>query len=123
MENYATKTEAIIDLQERGYDQDFVLKSEGILCIQQNELVRPEAFEITETYRFEGKRRPYDNYIIYAVRSVENDFKGILMTSFKGFENNISIHLYSKLARSLQNQSFYSADDGQQTPPARIFQL
>jgi len=103
MENYATKTEAIIDLQKRGYDQDFILKSEGILCVQQNELIRPEEFEITGTYRFEGKRRFCDNYIIYAIRSVENDIKGILMTSFRGFENNISTHLWSKLASTLQN--------------------
>ena len=103
MENYATKTEAIIDLQKRGYDQDFILKSEGILCVQQNELIRPEEFEITGTYRFEGKSKLCDNYIIYAIRSVENDIKGILMTSFRGFENNISIHLWSKLASTLQN--------------------
>jgi len=103
MENYANKTEAIIDLQSRGYDQDFILKSEGILCIQQNELIRPEEFEITGTYRFEDKGRYCDKYIIYAIRSFENDLKGILMTSFRGFENNISIHLWSKLAGALQN--------------------
>ena len=103
MEHYATKAEAIIDLQRKGYDQDFILKSEGILCIQQSELIRPEEFEITGTYRFEGKSKLCDNYIIYAIRSVENDIKGILMTSFRGFENNISIHLWSKLASTLQN--------------------
>ena len=103
MENYATKTEAIIDLQQKGYDQDFILKSEGILCIQQNELIRPEEFEITGTYRFDGKRRRSDSYTIYAIRSVENDIRGILMTSFSGFENNISIHLWAKLAGSLQS--------------------
>jgi hypothetical protein len=103
MENYATKTEAIIDLQRKGYDQDFILKGDGILCIQQGALIRPEEFEITGTYRFEGKRRLCDNYIIYAIRSVENNIKGILMTSFSGFENNISIHLWAKLAASLLN--------------------
>jgi hypothetical protein len=103
MENYATKTEAIIDLQKRGYDQDFILKSEGILCIQRNELIKPEEFEITATYRFVGKRRLCDNYIIYAIRAAENDIRGILMTSFRGFENNISIHLWAKLAGGLQN--------------------
>ena len=103
MEHYATKTEAIIDLQKKGYDQDFTLKSEGIFCIQQNEFIRPEEFEITATYRFEDKRRRYDNCIIYAIRSVENNLRGILMTSFKGFDNNIAIHVRSKFARSLQN--------------------
>jgi len=101
MENYANRTEAIIDLQKRGYDQDFTLKNEGILFIQENEFIRPEEFEISETHRFENKRRPGDNYIIYAIGSVENGIKGILMISFKGFDNNLSLHLWAKLTSTL----------------------
>jgi len=96
MENYANRTEVIIDLQKRGYDQDFILNDEGILLIQQNELIRPEEFEISETYCFESKQKHCDNYIVYALRSVENGIKGILMTSFKGFNNNLSPHFWIK---------------------------
>ena len=102
MENYATKTEAIINLQERGFDLDFVPRNESILCIQHNELLNPGAFEIIGIYRFEGKRKPYDNCIIYAIESIENDFKGILMTSFTRIENNIPIRSWFELASTLQ---------------------
>lgn len=102
MENYATRTEAIINLQEQGYDLDFVPRNEGILCIQRNEFLKPEAFEIIGIYRFEGKRQPYDNCIIYAIESIDNDIKGILMTSFMRLENNVSIHHRSELACTLQ---------------------
>lgn len=101
METYANKTLAIIDLQQRGYDQDFALTNEGIIYIQQSELLRPEDFEITETYRFEYTKHLNDRHIIYAIRSIEKDVKGILMTSYRGFETNISLHLWAKLAQPL----------------------
>jgi hypothetical protein len=102
MKNYNTKTEAIIDLQERGYDHDFILNNECILCIQQSELIHPEDFEVTETYRFDGNRRTRDNYIIYAIRTLNDDLRGILMTSFNFHHKGCSIHLWSKLANYLK---------------------
>ena len=101
MNNYNTKAKAIIRLQERGYDKDFILKNECILCVQQGELINPDEFEITETYRFEGKPRLADNFIIYAIRAVNNDIKGILMTPYSALAEGISIHLWSKLASNL----------------------
>jgi hypothetical protein len=102
MENFTTKAEAIIALQERGYDQDFILKDEYLFYVQQSELIKPDDFEITETYRFEGKRRLCDNYIIYAVRGINKDLKGILMTPYSAYEKGVSIHLWSKLANNLK---------------------
>jgi hypothetical protein len=101
MGNYTTKAEVIIDLQERGYDQDFVLDSEGILFLQQGELYRPDEFDVTETYRFEKNQRHSDGDLIYAIRSREKDIRGILMTSVRNLENNISIHLSSKFAADI----------------------
>lgn len=100
--NYNSKAEAIIDLQERGYDHDFILKNEYILCIQESQTISPDDFEITETYRFDGKSRLCDNYIIYAIRSLNNDLNGILMTSYSTLTRGLSIHLWSKLANNLK---------------------
>ncbi|NCD71499.1 phosphoribosylpyrophosphate synthetase [Mucilaginibacter agri] len=102
MENYATKTEAIIALQERGYDQDFVLKDEYLFYVQQSELMKPDDFEITETYRFEGHRRLCDNYVIYGICTVDSDIKGILMTPYSAYGKGVSIRLWSKLANTLK---------------------
>jgi hypothetical protein len=101
MENYATKTEAIIGLQERGYDQDFVLNGEGIFFVQKGELFWPDEFIVTETYRFEKKQSHTGGELIYAIRSWEKDIRGILMTSVKSLESNISIHLWSKLSPNI----------------------
>jgi len=100
MENFTNKTEAIIDLQARGYDLDFILAKENILCIQRGEIIPPDNFEVTETYCFQSKSNQTDNYVIYAIRAVHEDLKGILMTSYDSLSNGMSVHLWSKLAQS-----------------------
>ena len=102
MENYTNRAEAIIDLQNRGYDQDFVIKNEHILCLQDSELISPDDFEIVDAYKFEGAKRLKDNYVIYAIRSIRNDLKGILMMSYSAFTKGLSIHLWSKLGANLK---------------------
>jgi hypothetical protein len=99
---YQTKTEVIIDLQQRGYDNDFILKNEGVLCVQQNELINPDGFEITETYRFDGQPRSSDNFVIYAITEINSGIKGILMASYVTLTSGMSIHLWSKLAAYLK---------------------
>src|SRR3569623_654156 len=102
MENYSNIAEAIIDLQLRGYDQDFVIKNEHILCVQDSELISPDDFEVIGAYKFERSKRLRDNYVVYAIRSIHNDLKGILMTSYGAFTKGLSIHLWSKLGADLK---------------------
>jgi hypothetical protein len=102
MTSCQTKAEVIIDLQERGYYNDFILKNEGVLCVQQNELINPDAFEITETYLFDGGPRPNDNFVIYAIREINSGIKGILMASYVTLTSGMLIHLWSKLATHLK---------------------
>lgn len=102
MENYHNRAEAIIDLQNRGYDQDFVIKNEHILYVQDSKLISPDDFEVIEAYKFDGAKRQKDNYVVYAIRSMHNDLKGILMASYSAFGKGLSIHLWSKLAASLK---------------------
>jgi hypothetical protein len=98
---YHTKIEVIIDLQERGYVNDFILQNEYIHCVQQSESICPDAFEIMEAYRIDGKRRMCDNCIIYAIWPLNSDLRGILMTPCSTLSNGLSIHLWSKLTNSI----------------------
>ena len=102
MENYPDKLQAIIDLQQRGYELDFIMKGEYLFCPQQNELISPDDFEVTETYQFDEKDGKPDTYVIYGICSLQQDLKGILMTSYKGFNLGLSIHLWSKLSKTLR---------------------
>lgn len=102
MEDYHNRTAAIIDLQKRGYVRDFVITNEHILCIQDSELIGPDDFEKTATYKFATRQRMRDKYVIYGIRLIHNDQKGILMTSYSAFSMGLSIHLWSKLAADRQ---------------------
>jgi len=99
MENFNDKAKAIIDLQKRGYDQDFILDDENIYCLQRGDIIFPDNFEVTETYRFKSKSNLEDNDVIYAIRAIHEDLKGILMTSYSSLARGVSIHLWSKLAQ------------------------
>jgi hypothetical protein len=98
MERFKNKASVIIDLQSRGYDRDFIIKDEYLVCIQTMQRICPDDFEVMETYRFDGRDRACDNYVIYAVRSVDNEQKGILMASYCAFSKGLSVHLWSKLS-------------------------
>lgn len=98
---YHNKTEAIIDLQKRGYILDFILKHDYIHCVQLSESICPDDFEIIKAYRIDDKKRKFDNCIIYAISSLNSDTRGILMTSHRSLTKGLSIHLWSKLADSL----------------------
>jgi hypothetical protein len=111
MNKHNTKTEAIISLQEQGYENDFILKNEYIFCVQQSELISPDEFEITETCRFDGEPRLSDNFIIYAIRVLNDDIKGILMTSYSALARGMSIHLWSKLSTELSEGNIYCLAD------------
>ena len=98
MQNHRKIMNLIIVLQDRGYDKDFVIQNEGILCIQENILIAPEEFEVIETHCFENNSRQADKMIIYVISVANSDMKGILMTTYRTYSRGLSIHLWSKLA-------------------------
>jgi hypothetical protein len=57
MERFNKKAAAIIDLQQRGYDLDFILNNENLLRVQHREPITPDDFEITEVSPFSGQER------------------------------------------------------------------
>ncbi|MET4014576.1 hypothetical protein ABIB62_004438 [Mucilaginibacter sp. UYP25] len=99
MKNSKTRADVIIGLQKRGYDFDFALNSEFLRCVQDDELISPDDFEVAETYLFESKEKPGMPFVTYAIDSMQNGIKGILMTSYSAFTRGLSIHLWSKLAK------------------------
>lgn len=103
MEKYYTKKDAIDHLQQMGYKLDFIIENENLLCIQKSELINPDDFEITETYRFDSDESRDGGYVIYAVKSAHKGLKGILATSYTSFFKGLSIHLWSKLSSGLNN--------------------
>lgn len=100
--NYDTVTEAVNDLQKRGYVSDFNLNHEDdcLVCNQTSVSLSPDDFEIVETYRFEGDANPDDETIVFAISSTKNNIKGIVVNAYGMYEDTetskIVKYLYSK---------------------------
>jgi hypothetical protein len=72
----------IINLQERGYDFDFVLNNGSISCVQDKSLIKPENFEISEQHLIIDNRCLESTWVIFAVQIRDSGSKGILMASY-----------------------------------------
>jgi hypothetical protein len=78
---YDTVAEAVNGLKQRGFDIDFNLEADRIICPQPSLSLKPAEFEITEFYRFEGDSDPADEAVVYAIESTAGK-KGLLVTGF-----------------------------------------
>lgn len=92
---YETLVSAINGLEERGYNLDFNLKENCIIC--DDKKFEPEDFEITEFYRFEGDTDPADEAVVYAIES-KNGEKGVLINAFGIYADPMSDSMIKKLS-------------------------
>jgi hypothetical protein len=96
MKNYDTLSEAINDLQLRGYTYDFNLEPECLKCASLELEIHPEDFKTDKTYRFEGMSSTDDNSILYAVTS-KDGIKGLLVDAYGVYAENISEAMRKRL--------------------------
>ena len=97
MKNYETVTEAVNDLNKRGYTHDFNLGEDCLICGETISL-SPKEFEIDEVYRFEGMTDPGDEMIVYAIASVDGDVKGVLVNAYGLYADRESSVIMKKLS-------------------------
>ncbi|GAB3315978.1 hypothetical protein GCM10027299_05670 [Larkinella ripae] len=96
MQTYDTLVEALDDLTKKGYTLDFNLAENCLVCRGANLELRPEEFEITEVYRFEGMSDPDDNTVLYAIES-KNGQKGTLVNAYGPYADAMSSEMVEKL--------------------------
>ncbi|WP_316838907.1 phosphoribosylpyrophosphate synthetase [Pedobacter gandavensis] len=94
---YDTLTDAVSDLEKRGYEYDFILAPDCIECKAIDLQLMPEEFEIDEVYRFEGMTDPGDSAVIYAISSPVGNLKGVLIDAYGVYAENVSPELLDKL--------------------------
>ena len=88
--SYDTVTEAVNDLQKRGYTTNFSLLTEVecIECKSTSLRLSPNEFEIDEIYRFEGMTDPGDAMIVIAISSKQHNVKGLVVNGFGVYANS-----------------------------------
>ncbi|MEZ2415005.1 phosphoribosylpyrophosphate synthetase [Muriicola sp. E247] len=96
MKSYDTLSEAIQDLQKRGYTYDFNLRPLCLICPSLKLELHPEDFEVDEIHRFEGMSSTDDNSVLYAISS-KNGVKGTLVDAYGVYARNISESMRKKL--------------------------
>ena len=96
MKSYDTLSEAVQDLQRRGYTYDFNLKPHCLECASLKLEIHPEDFKVDEVHRFEGMSSTDDNSIMYAISS-KNGIKGTLVDAYGVYAENISEEMRKKL--------------------------
>jgi hypothetical protein len=98
MPSYTTLSEAVNDLQRRGYTDDLVLAEKCLVCDARGLSLDPAEFEIDEFHRFEGNSDPEDQSIVYAISSRDHGVKGILVNAYGMDASAMTQELVRKLA-------------------------
>lgn len=86
MSKYTAKYEAIIDLHERGYCEDFQWVGNDLLWSQGKEMIRAGDFSIKEYYVFFDSKPLKTRLIILGIIGLHHNIKGILIHRYKKYQ-------------------------------------
>jgi hypothetical protein len=92
--HYGTVTEAINNFRDRGFDIDFNLEENCLVCGLGK--FTEEEFEIVDVFRYEGNSDPGDEAAVYAIES-KSGLKGILVTGYGISAEGMSAKMLAKL--------------------------
>ncbi len=96
--SYSTLSEAVNDLQRRGYTDDLALAEHCLVCDARGLSLDPAEFEIDEFHRFEGNSDPEDQSIVYAISSKHHHVRGILVNAYGMDASALTQAMVAKLA-------------------------
>lgn len=97
MENYETLIEAIAALRKEGYKEDFNLQQD---CLEFNNgkyTMMHHEFKIDKTFRFDFDSDPDEQAILYAISSVKDDIKGLLVNAYGVYSDGLTNDMLKKL--------------------------
>lgn len=102
-QNYDTVSEAVNDLQKRGYNTNFSLLTgkECLICNHTSLTLSPEEFQIDEIYRFEGMTDPGDEMIVIAISSIKHQVKGVVVNGFGTYADGLT----SKITQAIRKRN------------------
>jgi hypothetical protein len=96
MKNYESIADALADLKNRGYKENFRREPAVIYSIESDLWIAPDQFNIDEFYRFDENLGPEAERVIYAISS-NVGIKGTLLDECGIYGDNISFEMSEKL--------------------------
>jgi len=92
--HYATVSEAINLLRDKGFTVDFNLEENCISC--QHGKFKSDEFYIVEVYRYEGNTDPGDEATVYGIES-QSGLKGVLVAGYGASADAASTEILATL--------------------------
>jgi hypothetical protein len=99
MENYDTLTEAIDALKTQGYTEDFNIHDNLLRSASGKHTLGHSEFVIDKSFRFDVDEDPSDQAMLYAISSVDNNIKGILVNGYGIYSEDGTNELLEKLQK------------------------
>ncbi len=99
MKFYETVTDALTDLEKRGYTLNFNLQHDHLHCAEHELALYPADFQIDEVHRFEGNTDPADEAVVYAISSEKHAAKGVLVDGYGASSGAVAVEILEKLKR------------------------
>ncbi|MEP6466577.1 MAG: hypothetical protein ABJB05_09735 [Parafilimonas sp.] len=96
--HYATVSTAIEELRKQGYEHDFNIEENNLVCNKGK--FDKDNFEVMDVYRYEGNSDPADEAVVYAIQS-STGLKGILVTGYGASADGSSSEMLKKLSDHL----------------------
>ncbi|MFE3867703.1 hypothetical protein ACFX5E_06385 [Flavobacterium sp. LS2P90] len=96
MYHYATVSEALDDLNEKGYTFDFNIHGEDIIK-------NPHRYEIEHIYRYEGDSNPDDESTVYGIKSSSGK-KGVFVAGFSANSENDAARVLTEISIKGRNK-------------------
>ncbi|KRD58748.1 phosphoribosylpyrophosphate synthetase [Flavobacterium sp. Root935] len=98
MKSYDNLIEALNDLNNEGYGEDFNLKQNCLECRDGAYKIFHNEFEIDNYFRFDDEdSSPDGSSILYTITSEKYGLKGTLINSFSIYSNDITDEMLIKL--------------------------
>ncbi len=97
MESYDTLSEAIDALKAQGYTEDFNLKKNCIECENGKHSLKHNEFKIDKSFRFDVNEDPSDQSVLYAISSWTSNVKGVLVSGYGMFTDELTNEMLEKL--------------------------
>lgn len=98
---YNSLTEALENLKQKGFAEDFNLQSDCLICNEKQLKLHPEQFEIIEAYRFEGESSMDDSSVVYAIQT-EDGVKGVLVDAYGPYAESLT----PEMARKIRSRKY-----------------
>jgi hypothetical protein len=102
---YGTVSEAMNNLRQKGFDQDFSL--EGNQLVSGNQRYDADELKVAVTYRYEGQSDPGDEATVYGIET-DTGVKGILVIA-DGIYADVSTKILQKLHRA-KNEGYQEGE-------------